>query len=660
MYYFGYILFGLCVTRAGSTDPDVLAKTNNSGNVRLADGNVNWGRVEVFHDGQWGTVCDFDMENNFLDVLCSQLGMNKGQFLYNFNFKKGSEKIWLYNVECSGAELSIENCTHRGWGKTKGYCTHKRDVGVMCNPKNCLTKQVIKHGNIAVKGSTSYERGVKCMPHGEWEPIRCLSRSNNRTVDRVCKLYPWLCVPEKSIRNVTLAKTNISGNVRLADGNVNWGRVEVFHDGQWGTVCDYDIDNNFLDVLCSQLGMNKGHFLYNFNFKKGSEKIWLDKVKCSGAELSIENCTNRGWGTTIGYCTHEQDVGVVCNPKDCLTKQVKEQELNIAVKGSKSYEHERYGELLCQSRFDVVGNTTNSGIKCMPHGEWEPIRCGRQASSRTVDGICKRYPWLCVPEKSVRNGTTLLQCESDIDFNNETWRVVAAEFVESHNCSTGYKGIVTRECNARGIYEQPVYNCTKEAIHDLLQMIKTTAIAETIEGLRTAMRASPDNDNTTAKHPNIHVGDIEAATQIIQFIVNHIEINTSTIENVTDSFVDVVDILISERATQSWGALMDKGGAAAVINVLNEFISKVTKNISVTQQNLTVAKENILIEISTVNECSMIKFPDTEKNENLPSWTSNRHTSIEVNCIETGGLTFSGSLFRNLSSIMSTRNENAT
>ncbi|XP_052212444.1 uncharacterized protein LOC127831500 [Dreissena polymorpha] len=129
-------------------------------------------------------------------------------------------------------------------------------------------------------------------------------------------------------------------------------------------------------------------------------------------------------------------------------------------------------------------------------------------------------------------------------------------------------------------------------------MIKTTAIAETIEGLRTAMRASPDNDNTTAKHPNIHVGDIEAATQIIQFIVNHIEINTSTIENVTDSFVDVVDILISERATQSWGALMDKGGAAAVINVLNEFISKVTKNISVTQQNLTVAKENILIKDS--------------------------------------------------------------
>ncbi|KAH3727045.1 adhesion G protein-coupled receptor L2-like isoform X1 [Dreissena polymorpha] len=260
----------------------------------------------------------------------------------------------------------------------------------------------------------------------------------------------------------------------------------------------------------------------------------------------------------------------------------------------------------------------------------------------------------CVPD------TTLLQCESDIDFNNETWRIVAAGFVETHNCSNGYKGIVTRKCNAKGIYEQPVYNCTQEAIHDLLKMIKITAVAETIEGLRTAMRASPDNDNTTAEHQNIHVGDIEAATQIIQFIVNNIEINTSTIENVTDSFVDVVDNLISERATQSWGALIDKGGAAAVINVLDDLISKVTNNISVTQQNLTVAKENILIEIGTVDECSMIKFPDTEKNGNLPSWTSNRHTSIEVNCSETGGVTFSGSLFRNLSSIMSTRNENAT
>ncbi|KAH3857691.1 hypothetical protein DPMN_100303 [Dreissena polymorpha] len=52
----------------------------------------------------------------------------------------------------------------------------------------------------------------------------------------------------------------------------------------------------------------------------------------------------------------------------------------------------------------------------------------------------------------------------------------------------------------------------------------------------------------------------------------------------------------------------------------------------------------------------MIKFPDTEKHGDLPSWKSNRHTSIEVN---SGSLTFSGSLCKNISSIMSTRNENA-
>ena len=45
-----------------------------------------------------------------------------------------------------------------------------------------------------------------------------------------------------------------------------------------------------------------------------------------------------------------------------------------------------------------------------------------------------------------------------------------------------------------------------------------------------------------------------------------------------------------------------------------------------------------VIEIGTVDECSMIKFPDTEKNGNLPSWTSNRHTSIEVNCSESNPL----------------------
>ena len=105
----------------------------------------------------------------------------------------------------------------------------------------------------------------------------------------------------------------ISPGLRLVGGDRKGeGRVEIFYNGTWGTVCDDDWDINDARVVCQHLGFsNAVRALGSAHFGSGSGEVWLDNVGCSGSESSIENCSHNGWG--VGDCTHKEDASVTCS-----------------------------------------------------------------------------------------------------------------------------------------------------------------------------------------------------------------------------------------------------------------------------------------------------------------------------------------------------------
>ena len=89
------------------------------------------GRVEVFYEGVWGTVCGVSWHLAEADVVCRQLGYEKAVAApQDAAFGEGTGKIWLGNVNCFGNPDSIWDCSHNGWGDSR--CDHHKDVSVIC------------------------------------------------------------------------------------------------------------------------------------------------------------------------------------------------------------------------------------------------------------------------------------------------------------------------------------------------------------------------------------------------------------------------------------------------------------------------------------------------------------------------------------------------
>ena len=315
--------------------------------VKLVGDKGSKGRLEVYHNGTWGTVCDKGFTDTAARVVCYSLGYghteygHSGQFLSNY-YGAGSGRIWLQNVQCHGSELRITECQHDGWGLHN--CSHLDDVSISCIADSTEAVALVggadprvgrlevfhanQWGTVCDDEFTDAAAKVVCYSLGFGYVGRRVDINHSGVGDGLIWLNNVYCTGTEQyigecshgdwgVHNCTHHQdVAVSCNstpitpVRLVGGSRSTGRLEVLHNGTWGTICEDFFTAAAAGVVCKVLGFVTGTKIDNSNYRTDHIPIWLDDIRCNGTETDITECSHRGWG--VHNCQHREDVAVSC------------------------------------------------------------------------------------------------------------------------------------------------------------------------------------------------------------------------------------------------------------------------------------------------------------------------------------------------------------
>uniref|UniRef100_H9GVY0 Lysyl oxidase like 2 n=1 Tax=Anolis carolinensis TaxID=28377 RepID=H9GVY0_ANOCA len=236
--------------------------------VRLVSSKKNprEGRVEIFHNSEWGTVCDDDFSIYNAHVVCRELGYEEAiSWFPGSKFGQGEGRIWMDNVYCTGTETSLAQCKSNGWGVSD--CRHTEDVGVLCSDKR-------------LPGFKSYDNQNKNI-HLEDTRLRAILSHYRKSIP------------------------------------VTEGFPEVKEGGVWKQICNVKWTQKNSRVFCGMLGFpsEKKYNLkvYKIAAYRRKYNYWAYSVDCTGNESHLSSC-KLGPAQVNATCQYGMPVVVSCIP----------------------------------------------------------------------------------------------------------------------------------------------------------------------------------------------------------------------------------------------------------------------------------------------------------------------------------------------------------
>ncbi|XP_040297148.1 scavenger receptor cysteine-rich type 1 protein M130-like isoform X1 [Bufo bufo] len=317
--------------------------------LRLVGGtNACEGRLEVRHQGVWGTVCGDYWNDKNAAVVCRQLGCSvPGARMRAVSFGPGEGKVWFSNAVCTGEESNLWQCQHQMWGHP--FCDHEQDVGVMCagepeeiklaDGKNeCEGRLMVRHEGqwgtvcgyfwgvneativciqLGCGGTHEDERQAKVASFGAGSGKVWLSHvkcSGAESAIWECNHPMWgidRCGHKNDVGVICENKRRgLSRDFRLTNNSQRCsGRVEMMFAGKWGSLCHSHWNLQAANVLCRQLQCGTAVSIPDGGHFGENSLLWTDEFYCEGTESSLRECTKTTLGNSV--CPEQATASVI-------------------------------------------------------------------------------------------------------------------------------------------------------------------------------------------------------------------------------------------------------------------------------------------------------------------------------------------------------------